>query len=158
MTITRKATMMDALRAGETVTEEDLKELRCSEPGADPTVHLTTFKSLAGQFPKRYRMRVLRDASGPLLIGGWDKLTGVAWFVTTTRAKHSPLMVMKAVKECKWMALQECPYLCNAVMKTNRMHVKLLDAIGAQWIGPITNQGNEPFQAFVIHQEVPCAG
>ena len=66
---------------------DDLKEFQCQYPKGDILDTLVDYwqKSLAE--PHRYAFRVARGAKHyPVVLGGWDRVTGVAWFITTTEA------------------------------------------------------------------------
>lgn len=155
MPYTENSQLKDAFEAADNMTPEDLLEWRCVSPNGYPEDTLIDAIMAAQQNPERYRCLTLKDAVGKkvLLVGGWDVALGVAWFTTTTEAKKWPVRVMKALLECRDEALKECPYLLNKMMKTNTYHVKLLNRIGAEWVGPITSIGGEPFQTFVINRK-----
>ena len=138
----------------DSLSEADLLEHACVNPEESLKVSIREALRDAHANPARARLRVLWSTSGkPLLIGGWDAWTGVAWFLTTVHAKDHPVQTLKGILECRDTALEECPQLLNVMMKTNTYHVALLERIGAEFVGPITSIGGEPFQAFVIQQQ-----
>lgn len=154
MSITSKATMADAVHVGTTMAPEDRLEWSCVNAGSDPLDDCITAVLYTDADPDRYRLRTVRTPEGePLVLGGWDVTLGIAWFAVTTNAKKHKKLVYAAIKECREDALKECRQLVNVVMKSNKTHVRLLEAIGAQFVGPVTNIGGEPFQTFVIHKE-----
>lgn len=129
------------------LTPEDRLEVACSNPGADIVWDLldNLRKGSSGVV-----MRSLRAPSGELLlVGGWNA-TGHVWMLATTHAKDFPVATYRGVLECRTEALKDCPRLYNMAMLTNKMHVKLLKSIGAEFIGPIHGVNGEPFQAFYI--------
>lgn len=161
MNFVQPATYADAWAVADDLTPEDLLEWKAACVPMDVDDGLFVAVHEAVMEPSKKRCYVLKDPSGdiPLLLGGWDVSLGVAWFVTTNEARVYPLRVLKALKECREEALKECPQLVNSVMKTNRMHVKLLDSLGAEWVGPIVSSGGEPFQSFIIKrkEDTQCA-
>lgn len=152
MNYVQPATFKDAFEVADNMTPEDIQEWLCISPKDYPEDSLMDAVFSAQVNQERFRCFVLKDAAGKkvLLLGGWDVALGIAWFVTTNEAKKWPVRVFKALLECRDEALKECPYLLNKVMKTSTFHVKLLDRIGAEWVGPITPIGGEPFQTFFI--------
>ena len=158
MKYTDTPTIRDIQWAEFLLCPEDLLEFRCQNPKGDILDNLVDFHRKNLLEPCRYRFRVARNPDGyPLVLGGWDNVTGVAWFITTTEAQKFPLKTLKAIKECRRDALSDCPQLVNVMMRSNKQHVALLEAIGAEFVGPIYTIGSEPFQAFIIEGGDPCA-
>lgn len=154
MSVTSKATMADAVHVGTYMAAEDRLEWSCVNPGGDPEDDCVAAVLAAEADPDRHRLRTVRTPEGePLVLGGWDATLGIAWFAVTAKARKHKKLVYKAILECREDALKECPQLVNVVMKSNKTHVRLLEAIGAKFVGPVTNIGGEPFQTFVIHKE-----
>lgn len=154
MPVTVPATMADAVHVGTNMAPEDRLEWSCVNPGSEPLDDCITAVLYTDADPERYRLRTVRTPEGePLVLGGWDATLGVAWFAITTNARKHKKLVYTAIKECREEALSECNQLVNVVMKSNKTHVRLLEAIGAQFVGPVTNIAGEPFQTFVIHKE-----
>lgn len=152
--VTVEATMADAVHVGTNMAPEDRLEWSCVNPGGDPLDDCVAAVLYTDADPERYRLRTVRTPEGePLVLGGWDATLGVAWFAITANAKKHPRLVYKAVMECRGEALSECPQLVNVVMKSNKAHVRLLEAIGARFVGPVTNIAGEPFQSFLILKE-----
>ena len=150
----REAALMGLERFAEQLTKEDLMEFKCCRPNDSIKVSLYDADEMARKYPDRIRMRLLWSTHGsPLLVGGWDALTGVAWFLTTDQAKNHPRQVLKGILECRDEALKECPHLVNVMMKSNKHHVELLEHIGAEFAGPVEPIGGEPFQAFYIKRK-----
>lgn len=155
MPVTVPATMADAVHVGTNMAPEDRLEWSCVHPGGNPLDDCIEAVLTAEGNPTRYRLRTVRTPEGePLVLGGWDVTLGVAWFAMTTNAKRHRFLVYRAVRECLNEALKECPYLMNVVMRSNKSHVRLLEGLGAEFVGPITTIAGEPFQSFVIHKEV----
>lgn len=155
MPVTVPATMADAVHVGNNMAPEDRLEWSCVNPGGSPLDDCVAAVLYTEADPKRYRLRTVRTPEGePLVLGGWDSTLGVAWFALTANAKRHRFLVYRAVRECLKEALKECPYLMNVVMRSNKSHVRLLEGLGAEFVGPITTIAGEPFQTFVIQKEV----
>ena len=137
------------------ITADDLKEFLCTNAWDSMKVSLREALRDASDRPDRMRFRSLYSHPNgyPLLMGGWDNLTGVAWFLTSVYAEQYPVQTLKGILECRDEALQECTHLVNVMMRSNTRHVRLLDSIGATFTGPIESIGGEPFQAFYIKRK-----
>lgn len=155
---THVPTMRDMQWTDFLLCPDDLKEFLCQYPKGDFLTNLMDFHAKFRESPEDYSFRVARDPDGyPLVLGGWSHRTGVAWFVTTTQAERYPVRTLKAIKECREEALKVCPQLVNVMMRSNKLHVRLLEHIGAEFVGPVYTIGSEPFQAFIIDGGVQCA-
>lgn len=147
---TQETTIEDILRMAVEITQEDLKEAQAANPKAHIAWDLMDYLSRTRANPEDLKMRSLYSSCGKLLlVGGWSS-TGFTWMMSTVHSKDHPVATFKGVMECKRLALSQCLRLYNTMMLTNEGHVRLLEAIGAEFVGPITSIGGEPFQAFYI--------
>lgn len=150
---TTQATAQDVVELDTFLSPADRLEANCSRPGAAIVWDLLDWLRKTEQTPEHFKMRSLRSASGELLlVGGWNS-TGLTWMMSTTAAEANPVVTVRGVLECREIALQDCPRLYNMMMRTNTGHVRLLEAIGAEFTGPIYGVGGEPFQAFYIEDK-----
>ena len=147
---TQETTPSDIIMLDQLLTPEDRRETMASNPGAQIVWDLLAQLQRAQLNPQEVTMRSLYSRDGKLLlVGGWSS-TGYVWMLSTVHAKDYPVETYKGVLECRRLALSQCPRLYNMMMRTNVDHVRLLEAIGAVFTGPIHGVNGEPFQAFYI--------
>lgn len=147
---TTKTTTQDIIELDADLTPEDRLEASCASPGTELVWSLMEHQWRSEKRPGEVTMRSLRSRDGKLLlVGGWSS-TGYVWMLSTVHAKDYPVETYRGVLECRKLALEQCPRLYNMMMRTNVGHVRLLEAIGAVFTGPVHGINGEPFQAFYI--------
>ncbi|UCR90941.1 putative internal virion protein A [Ralstonia phage RpY2] len=112
------------------------------------------FESLAGSLmdylESGAHAEAVRDPEGNLVaVGGLDHL-GVCWFVTTARVRSHKGDFCKIIKHRRDVVHTVYGVPCvNIVMMSNDLHVRFLRYLGAEFINPVTINGEE-FRTFVI--------
>lgn len=144
------STLEDARIMAETMTDADMKEWLAVNPKG--SLKDMCIDAVVRQYTDDSSVCLtLRSDSGvPILFGGWNRGDGSVWVACSVHAERCPLGVLRHLKRSLENAFVFNSVLHNMVMTTNTQHVKLLERLGATFIGPIEPINGEPFQRFAF--------
>ena len=128
---------------------EDRREYECLTGKPFESLGVTLLEFIEA-LPNGAHVEAVRDPEGNLVaVGGLDTL-GICWFVTTVRVRDHKRDFCQIIKHRRDV-VHECFHVpcTNIVMMSNDLHVRFLRYLGAEFINPVTINGEE-FRQFVI--------